>query len=78
MPITDALGTSHLCPTPHEQLPKSNAITAPPCTPAERAIIKSYGGWTNFMLSFGLKPYNDDDLEEAKTILAAFASDDTN
>ncbi|OQD67230.1 hypothetical protein PENDEC_c041G04586 [Penicillium decumbens] len=58
-------------------MPITDAL-APPCTPAERAIIKSYGGWTNFMLSFGLKPYNDDDLEEAKTILAAFASEDTN
>ncbi|KAJ5216214.1 uncharacterized protein N7498_002621 [Penicillium cinerascens] len=48
---------------------------APSCTPAERAVVKSYGSWTNFMLSFGLKPWNDEDLVEAKRILAALASD---
>ncbi|BDD63673.1 hypothetical protein MPDQ_000591 [Monascus purpureus] len=49
----------------------------PPLTPAERAIVKSYGGWTMFMASFGLKPWNDDDVQEAKRILEAFVEDDS-
>ncbi|KAI9370636.1 hypothetical protein BJX61DRAFT_544432 [Aspergillus egyptiacus] len=47
----------------------------PPLTPAERAVVKAYGGWTQFMLSFGLKPYEQDDIDEAKQIAASFASD---
>ncbi|KAF7588095.1 hypothetical protein BBP40_006194 [Aspergillus hancockii] len=45
----------------------------PPLTPAERAIVKSYGGWTYFLMSFGLKPFNKDDAQEGKRILEAFA-----
>lgn len=30
-----------------------------------------------FMASFGLKPWNDDDVEEAKRILQAFVEDDS-
>ncbi|KAJ5545015.1 hypothetical protein N7535_006596 [Penicillium sp. DV-2018c] len=48
----------------------------PPLTDAERAIVKSYGGWTAFMFSFGLKPFNDDDAEEAMAILKAFTTQD--
>ncbi|KAG6003123.1 hypothetical protein E4U21_002321 [Claviceps maximensis] len=47
----------------------------PPLTPTERQICKSYGGWSNFMASMGLKPWVSDDAEEGKAILAAFASD---
>ncbi|KAJ5740989.1 hypothetical protein N7493_000861 [Penicillium malachiteum] len=48
----------------------------PPLTPAERAIVKTYGSWSQFMFSFGLKPWNDDDVQEGKRILEAFAADD--
>ncbi|PHH69607.1 hypothetical protein CDD80_6617 [Ophiocordyceps camponoti-rufipedis] len=48
----------------------------PPLTPAERTIVKSYGGWTNFMHSMCLKPTNDDDAEEGKRILEAFVAAD--
>jgi hypothetical protein len=41
----------------------------PPLSTAERAIVKGYGGWTNFLLSYGLKPFNDDEAEEGKRIL---------
>lgn len=47
-------------------------VTEPPLSPAERAIVKSYGGWTQFMMSFGLKPWESDDAEEGKRILEAF------
>ncbi|KAJ6103131.1 hypothetical protein N7486_005558 [Penicillium sp. IBT 16267x] len=50
----------------------------PPLTPAERAIVKSYGGWTQFMLSYQLKPYDLDDVEEAMSILQALANDSDN
>ncbi|KID85674.1 Extracellular metalloproteinase 3 [Metarhizium guizhouense ARSEF 977] len=48
----------------------------PPLTKAERQICKEYGGWTNFMQSMGLKPWESDDADEGKAILAAFARRD--
>ncbi|KAG5934683.1 hypothetical protein E4U53_000633 [Claviceps sorghi] len=48
----------------------------PPLTPAEREIRRSYGGWTNFMASMGLKPWDLDHIDEAKAIIAAMASHD--
>ncbi|CAL1696647.1 unnamed protein product [Somion occarium] len=33
-------------------------------------VLKAWGGWHNFLLSYGLKPYNKDDVEEGKAILA--------
>jgi len=33
-----------------------------------REVKQSYGSWSNFMVSFGLKPWNQDDLEEALAI----------
>ncbi|KAJ5153653.1 uncharacterized protein N7500_009092 [Penicillium coprophilum] len=56
-------------------MPASDALQ-PPLTPAERVIVRSYGGWTSFMISFGLKPWEDDDAEEGKKILEALAQDD--
>ncbi|KAJ5266978.1 hypothetical protein N7478_009786 [Penicillium angulare] len=50
----------------------------PPLTPAERAIVKSYGGWTQFMQSYGLKAHDSDDIDEAKSIVSALASNDDN
>ncbi|EYE99625.1 uncharacterized protein EURHEDRAFT_373549 [Aspergillus ruber CBS 135680] len=41
----------------------------PPLTPSERNIVESYGGWTNFMLSYTLKSWKDEDVEEALQIL---------
>ena len=36
--------------------------------PTLNSIYASFGGWQNFLLSYGLKPYNDDDVEEGKRI----------
>ncbi|OQE13254.1 hypothetical protein PENFLA_c051G02847 [Penicillium flavigenum] len=55
-------------------MPATDALQ-PPLTPAERAIVKSYGGWTHFMQCFGLKPWEDDDAREGKKILEAFVRD---
>ncbi|KAL4932300.1 uncharacterized protein BDV17DRAFT_287827 [Aspergillus undulatus] len=48
----------------------------PPLTDAERAIVKAYGGWTNFLICFGLKPWNEEDAEEGVAIARAFAKDE--
>ncbi|KAM0750232.1 hypothetical protein T439DRAFT_326182 [Meredithblackwellia eburnea MCA 4105] len=56
-------------------MPATDAL-APPMTPKEREIVKSYGGWTNFMHSFGLKPFELDDVKEATSILKTFAAAD--
>ncbi|EFY86133.1 hypothetical protein MAC_07798 [Metarhizium acridum CQMa 102] len=61
MPATDAL-------------PNVDA-QEPPLTKTEREICKAYGGWGSFMQSMGLKPWESDDAEEGKAIIAAFASD---
>lgn len=49
----------------------------PPLTPAEREIVKSYGGWTQFMICFGLKPWDLDDTDQGKRILESFVQDDS-
>jgi hypothetical protein len=48
----------------------------PPLSPAERVIVKSYGGWTGFLTSFGLKPWIEEDAKEGKKILESFAAQD--
>lgn len=45
-------------------------------TPAQRAVVKSYGGWTAFCQAYGLKPTNDDDKEEAFEIVKRMAAND--
>lgn len=78
MPATNGLG--ELLPlevcmrsSPHLDLASR---AAPPLSPAERAIVKSYGDWTSFMHSMGLKPYEFDDIDEAKRILESFVAGD--
>lgn len=34
-----------------------------------RDIIKCWGSWTNFMQSYGLKPWQPNDVEEANAII---------
>jgi len=46
----------------------TNASTPKP----DYAYYKPYGGWHGFMRSYGLKPHDDDDFQEAKDILAGF------
>ncbi|KAF8876851.1 hypothetical protein BD779DRAFT_1559386 [Infundibulicybe gibba] len=33
---------------------------------------ESFGGWTNFMHSYGLKPWNESDVEQGKQIVEDF------
>ena len=44
--------------------------------PAEREIVKSYGGWTAFMQSYGLKPWDSADADEALQIVRQMAKND--
>ena len=37
-----------------------------------KEIKDSWGSFSNFMISYGLKPYNPDDCEEAVAISRAF------
>ncbi|KAH6905532.1 hypothetical protein BKA70DRAFT_9070 [Coprinopsis sp. MPI-PUGE-AT-0042] len=36
---------------------------------SSNAIYQSYGGWPNFMHSHGLKPWDQDDVEEGRQIV---------
>ncbi|KAL4902833.1 hypothetical protein BDW74DRAFT_180532 [Aspergillus multicolor] len=54
-------------------MPISDSLQ-PPLTPAERAIVKSYGGWTSFLLSYELKPWIQDEADEGLSILKALAA----
>jgi hypothetical protein len=47
----------------------SSAIKLSPGNQSPRySIYKEYGGMQNFMHSYGLKMWNDDDVQEAKAI----------
>lgn len=48
-----------------EYVPRSN-----------NSIHQGFGGWNNFMHSYGLKPWNPDDVEEGKRIVEAFKEGD--
>lgn len=39
-----------------------------------KVIVKSYEGWDNFCLSYGLKPWDPEENEEAERILMQLAS----
>ena len=44
--------------------------------PAEREIVKSFGGWTAFCHTYGLKPWNSEENDEAISILKGLAAND--
>lgn len=75
MPATDALRTR----SPFMLFESLQILTEiePPLTPAEREIVKSYGGWAQFMASFGLKPWEQDGADEGKKTLEAFVRNDS-
>lgn len=43
---------------------------------SDNEYYKHFGGRNKFMVSYGLKPWEDDDVEEGKTILNAFRKQD--
>jgi len=48
----------------------------PSLTPAENAVVRSYGGWTEFMQTFGLKPWETEDIEDAISIIKSLVAAD--
>ena len=56
--------------------PSINAPSADTIREKERKILKGYGGLHRFMMSYGLKPFEMDDEEEARAILNAMAVGD--
>lgn len=69
-------------PTPSVRRPTLARIrltsAAPPMTPGEREIVKSYGDWTSFCQAYGLKPWNSEENEEAIAILKGLAAHEAN
>lgn len=51
--------------------PQNSSTDIAPKDQSQRQFLKEcgYDGMQHFMLSYGLKMWNDDDLEEAKAIL---------
>ena len=69
MPRSDGLRASRTAP-PATDRPE------PPLSDKEREVVKSYGGWTAFCESHGLKPWEPSDKQEALSIVKALASHD--
>lgn len=44
--------------------------------PQQAWLKKNWNYSANFMMSYGLMPYDDEDCEEAKNIVAAFMADE--
>jgi len=48
----------------------SSSVTGSASAPKSNyEYYKAYGGWPGFMLSYGLKPWDLDDVEEGKAII---------
>ncbi len=45
--------------------------------PTLKSIYDSFGGRNNFLISYGLKPYNADDVEEGDRIIQAMLEGDS-
>jgi len=46
----------------------SNTQSSDNPKPTLNSIYETCGGWYNFLLSYGLKPWNPDDVDEGKRI----------
>ncbi|PHH60868.1 hypothetical protein CDD81_1073 [Ophiocordyceps australis] len=56
-------------------MPATDALQ-PPLNEAERKVCRSFGTWTDFMQCYGLKPYDLDDVAEAKAIISEMVKKD--
>ena len=45
-------------------------------SPAEREVVKSFGGWTAFMQTYGLKVNDSDDAKQGAEIIKRMAQAD--
>lgn len=50
-------------------------ILEPPLSKGARVVVKSYGNWTNFCQSYGYKPWEDEDKEDARQLAESFAKE---
>ena len=50
---------------------KSNTQSGDNPRPTLNSIYAGCGGWYNFLLSYGLKPWDTDDVDEGKRIAQA-------
>lgn len=50
--------------------------TSPSDRKRNEVIKRNWGSWENFMQSYGLEPWNADDVEEANSILAALVKNE--
>ena len=65
------------CLTSEEMLARSHLVyTSDPTLLSLKEIQKSWGSCMNFMLSYGLKPWKNEDIEEAKAISRAMKEGD--
>jgi len=56
---------------------KSKSSTGSAYIPqTDSSYYKSFGGWPRFMHSYGLKPWDDNDVEEGKRIIETFKEQD--
>jgi len=64
------LATTHLATAimPTNTTSNSNTQSSGKPKPTLNSLYASFGGWQNFLLSYGLKPYDDDDVEEGRRI----------
>ena len=75
MPATEGLRELALH-THLNEVSRLMPTTEPPLQPAERAVVNLYGSWTQFMLTYGLKPYDMDDVKTAHNIVKQMAAND--
>ena len=60
---------------PHEALARAMLIGVGGVR-SQEVILKGWGSYFNFMMSYGLKPWNPEDVDEAKQIILAFCEGD--
>ena len=53
----------------------NDAIQVPPMSKDARVVVQSYGSWTSFCHSYGLKPSETEQNEEARQIAESLAKE---
>lgn len=75
-PIACVWTNSLTPPLPTTPTAKPLTKAEPPLAPEERNVVKGYGGWTPFMQSMGLKPWESGDAQEGLAIARGLATTD--
>ena len=64
-----------IMPTNPTTTSKSETQSSKKPKPTVDSIYAGFGGWENFLHSYGLKPYNDEDVEEGEKIAEMLEGD---